>query len=277
MSDLDAVQESAAVWDSVAESWEQHHHHVATGKAPVTASLLGAVALRPGHRVLEVGAGTGELAAEIAPSVAPGGEVVATDVSPAMVDIATRRLADVPCARAAVADLSDLTAFDDFDAVLCRMGIMFLPEPTLGFAQLHRALRDGGRMGVAVWAAPEHNPWLSAVGMSAVANGLPVVPPFGPGGPFSLAEPDALATAARDGGFADVHVEAVDLAFAFPDAATHVAVGGSLAPNLAPVLAAATDEQRAAVAASVAELDAPFAVDGGLRIPGRALVVRGRR
>jgi hypothetical protein len=86
-----------------------------------------------------------------------------------------------------------------------------------------------------------------------------------------------LEAAAVGGGFHDVQVDAVDLTFAFVDAAAHVAVGGSLSPQLAPVLAAASHDERAAVVASVAELDAPYATGDGLRVPGRALVVRGHR
>jgi hypothetical protein len=106
---------------------------------------------------------------------------------------------------------------------------------------------------------------------------LPVTPPFGPGGPFSLADPAVLERTAVAGGFRDVRVDAIELGFSFADAATHAAVGGSLAPHLAEVLAAASEDERAAVVASVAELDEPYATDAGLRVPGRALVVRGRR
>jgi hypothetical protein len=156
------------------------------------------------------------------------------------------------------------------------MGLMFVDPPADGLAQARRALQPGGRLAIAVWAGPEHNPWLTIVGMSAMGAGLPVELPIGPGGPFSLADPVALQAMAVDAGFADVVVDVVDLAMHFADAAAHVAVSGALAPALGPVLAEATAEQLDAVQAMVAEADEPYADSDGVHVPGRALVLGGR-
>ncbi|MCC7078404.1 MAG: hypothetical protein IT198_14880 [Acidimicrobiia bacterium] len=44
------------------------------------------------------------------------------------------------------------------------------------------------------WAGPEHNPWMTCVGMAAAMNGLVAGPaPVGPGGIFSLTDPDRHA------------------------------------------------------------------------------------
>jgi SAM-dependent methyltransferase len=264
-------------WDTVAPSWERHHVHVDGAKAPVTDALLAAMELAPGHRVLELGAGTGTLAAAVAALVGPSGSVVATDASPAMVEVARRTLAALPNAEVTTADAAHLDGFDaTFDAVVCRMGLMFLDDPLDGVREAHRVLRPGGRLATAVWAGPEHNPWLVAVGMAAMASGLPVALPIGPGGPFSLADEAGLAQLLRDGRFDDVAVDAVDMTFPFADAAEHVAVCGSLAPPLAVALDAASDDQRDAVRAAVAEAMAGYATPSGLRVPGRALVASGR-
>ncbi|MEY2566012.1 MAG: hypothetical protein QOE35_541 [Actinomycetota bacterium] len=269
---------TTVAWDAVAPSWERHHAHVDEAKAPVTDALLSALRLAPGDRVLELGAGTGTLARSVAALVGPSGSVVATDASEAMVEAAGRTLAALPNADVALADASRLEAFDaEFDKVVCRMGLMFLDDPLDGVREVHRVLRPGGRMALAVWAGPEHNPWLIAVGMAAMAAGLPFVPPVGPGGPFSLSDAEMLAQLLRDGGFADVAVETIDITFPFADAAEHVALCGSLAPPLAVVLAAASDDQRDAVQAAVAEAMSVYRTDDGLRVPGRALVARGRR
>jgi ubiquinone/menaquinone biosynthesis C-methylase UbiE len=228
--------------------------------------------------VLELGAGTGELAAQVADVVGPDGAVVATDVSEGMLAVAARTLAGLPSVTLQVADAARLDGVGiDFDAVLCRMGLMFLPDPSVGFGEIHRVLRPGGRMAVAVWAGPEHNPWMTVVGMSAMAAGLPVVPPFGPGGPFSLADPAQLEQLAREAGFDAVRVDTVELTFPFADAEEHIAVNGALAPNLATALTEADDDQRSAVRQMVTDATATYATDAGLRVPGRALVVHGRR
>jgi ubiquinone/menaquinone biosynthesis C-methylase UbiE len=76
------------------------------------------------------------------------------------------------------------------DIVVFRMGLMLVTEPKRVLEECHRVLRSGGMLGVAVWAAPQHNPWLTSVGMAAMMHGLVSGgPPTGPGGPFSLADP----------------------------------------------------------------------------------------
>jgi SAM-dependent methyltransferase len=266
--------DTAEAWDGVARGWVEHHRHVEQGKRPVTEAMLTALDLQPGHRVVELGAGPGALATELAERVGPNGEVVATDVSPVMVAAASEALAALPWARAVVADGAQLDHVGEgYDAVVCRMGLMFVDTPADGLAEARRVLRPGGRLAVGVWAGPEHNPWLTAVGMAAMGAGLPVELPIGPGGPFSLADPEALADLARRAGFADVAVAAVDLTFRFVDAAAHVAVSSSLSPALAPVFDQATPDQRAAVLGMVADADAQHATDGVLLLPGRALVL----
>ena len=277
MTDVSAGRASATAWDGVAASWERHQAHVAAAKVPVTEALLAALHLRPGDRVLELGAGTGELAAQLTELVGADGRVVATDASGAMAAIAARTLAGRPSATVQVADAARLDAFDsaEFDALVSRMGLMFLDDPAVGFREAHRVLRPTGRVAAAVWAGPEHNPWLTAVGMAAMGAGLPVTPPFGPGGPFSLGDPGDLEQMVVDAGFQEVSVLDVDLTFPFADAAAHVAICGSLAPPLAPVLEQADDAQLEAVRQMVADATAGYATDDGLRVPGRALVVSG--
>ncbi len=71
-------------------------------------------------------------------------------------------------------------------------------------------LVPGGRIAVAVWAGPEHNPWMTHFGMAMMMNGLVGGgPPTGPGGIFSLADPAVLEAVVREGGFDDVAVRDV--------------------------------------------------------------------
>ena len=82
-----------SMWASVADRWEIHADELDASRADVTAALLARAALRPGDRVLELACGPGGTGLAAAPLVGPRGEVVLTDVVPAMTRIAARRAA----------------------------------------------------------------------------------------------------------------------------------------------------------------------------------------
>jgi hypothetical protein len=91
---------------------------------------------------------------------------------------------------------------------------MLLPDPDASFAGARRVLREGGRYVTAIWAGPEHNPWVTITGMSVVANGVELHgDPFGPGGMFSLGDPDVFSKRVADAGFSQVDVEVVENPF----------------------------------------------------------------
>ena len=87
----------ASQWTDVAQGWDVHRDRVERMKAPLTAELLSSLALRPGEHVLELDAGTGELALVLADAVGPGGRVLATDVAPGIIDLICHTTAQRPC------------------------------------------------------------------------------------------------------------------------------------------------------------------------------------
>ncbi len=113
--------------------------------------LLRAAGVAAGMRVLDVATGT-SLSAEAALSaVGPSGHVAASDISPAMVNQARRRLGKVPNVSVSVEDGQALSFPDaSFDAVLCNLGLMFFPDPVQGLSEFRRVLRPGRRAAVSV-------------------------------------------------------------------------------------------------------------------------------
>jgi SAM-dependent methyltransferase len=266
-------------WSAVAAAWDEHVDDIDEQSDAATLALLDRLALAPGDRVLELATGPGSLGPQLSQQVGPTGSVLLSDIAPGMVATAERRNAGLANVGVAVLDASAIDRADgSFDVVACRMGLMFAPDPALALAEIHRVLAPGGRFGALTWGGLEHNPWMTCVGMAAAMNGVVAGgPPVGPGGVFSLGDPDHLAALVEAAGFHDVVVDAHPLTFTAPDVDAHVARVSSLAGPLAAAFAAATPEQLAAVRSTAASLAAPSLTQDGLEIPGLALAVSARR
>jgi ubiquinone/menaquinone biosynthesis C-methylase UbiE len=118
--------------------------------------LLRSARLAPGQRVLDVATGTGIAAEAALGIVGSAGSVLATDMSPEMLEKARQRLDRWPNAAVAIEDGQALSLADEsFDAVLCSLSIMFFPDPARALAEFCRVARAGRRAAVSVWTAAE--------------------------------------------------------------------------------------------------------------------------
>ena len=101
----------------------------------------------PGARVLDVACGRGAVLFPASTAVGPSGEVVGIDISEGMIleigrDIARRGL---PNATTIKMDAESLELPDSsFDAVLCGLGLFFLPNLERALAGFRRVLKPGG-------------------------------------------------------------------------------------------------------------------------------------
>ena len=220
-----------------------------------------AAALRP-RRILEIAAGTGIVTDAMARSM-PDAEIVATDLNPAMLDVARGRVARANV-RFQDADALDLP-FDDgsFDAVVCQFGVMFYPDKVKGNAEARRVLRDGGAYIAVIWDRIDKNP-ASEVASDAVAALYPKNPPsFLARTPFGYANPQWIERDLRAAGFADIRIDTVALngaAVSAHDAATGLVAG---CPLGAEVQERDPDGLQAAVDAA-AEALGPLEDDGSI-------------
>jgi len=133
-----------------------------------------AAALGP-SRILETAAGTGIVTAALAAAL-PEAEIVATDLNPAMLEVARQRTRS-PLVSFQPADAQRLPFGDsEFDLVVCQFGAMFFPDRIGAYREARRVLRPGGWFLFDVWDRLEENPGAAAV-QAAVAALFPDDPP----------------------------------------------------------------------------------------------------
>ena len=107
--------------------------------------------------VLEVAAGTGIVTRILAGLLPAEVTIIASDISPAMLDFAVRQ-SDVERVVWRQADALALPFADSaFDAVLCQFGVMFFQDKVAGYREAFRVLKPGSRYIFSVWDRIEQN------------------------------------------------------------------------------------------------------------------------
>jgi ubiquinone/menaquinone biosynthesis C-methylase UbiE len=215
VSDPDTQRrESLERWDHVAAAWAKHADWVRDTTLELSRSLVEALSLQPGMTVLELAAGpgdTGFLAAEL---VQPGGKLISSDNSEAMIEIARERaqrqaLEHVEF-RVINAESIDLPVAS-VDAILCRWGLMLFIDPAAALGEMRRVLRPGGRAALAVWGPPERNQSFTVPAAVAIEHELVEAPVPGTPGPFALSDPERLRGLIEDAGFVEVAIDEVEM------------------------------------------------------------------
>jgi SAM-dependent methyltransferase len=129
-------------------------------------SLLDDLDPLPGERVLDLGCGTGELAAEIA---GRGASVVAVDADEAMVAAAR---STAPTARVLHGDAQHLPVDGPFDAVFSNAVLHWVPDPMAARHEVRRVLRAGGRFVAEQGGAGNVRTVLAALDAACARHGL---------------------------------------------------------------------------------------------------------
>ncbi len=263
-------------WERVARGWGEHRSVFQAGARPVSGWLVDAIEPQPGHRVLEVAAGPGDTGLLAAELIAPGGTLISTDASSAMVEQARARAAELGIENAEFrtmdAEWIDLPTAS-LDAVIGRWVYMLLADPATALGEARRVLRPGGRIALAAWCDPEDNPWASVAQEEIAATG--VLPEPDPQEPnmFAFRDPATIRALLEEAGFTDVVVEQLDLVWRFDDLDAWWDTQLDLSPGLNRGVAALTPAQRDDLRDAIDARHARYvAGDGSVALPGRAHV-----
>jgi SAM-dependent methyltransferase len=139
-------------------------------------------------------------------------EIVACDISGALVEVAKLRLAEHKQVRFVVSDAQAAAAAEGpFDLFYSRHGVMFFPDPTTAFAQFRGASTGGARLVFSCFRSWEENPWASELACAA-ANGRVPAPGREPSG-FAFAEPGYVGDILSGAGWSEVRNAALDFTY----------------------------------------------------------------
>jgi SAM-dependent methyltransferase len=209
-------------WDRDAGGWNEFTPQIRAWLREATDAMLALADIREGSRVLDIAAGAGDQTLDIAKRVGPSGAVLATDLSPVILAYAkaNAEAAGYKNIEIKAADGEDLGVVDaSFDAAICRLGLMFFPNPLQGLREVHRALRPGGRFCTLVFSTPEANPCVGILLRTALQHaGLPPRHPYQPGALLSLGKPGLMDDLFRQAGFAGVATSKIAAPFRLPSA-----------------------------------------------------------
>ena len=233
---------------------------------PFADLLLDEVGVSTGLEALDIACGPGTVARRIATRLGPSGRVTACDLSAAMLEVAAAKppLNDAApiTYRQCPADALDVPD-GAFDVVTCQQGLQFFPDRLGAIAEMRRALKPGGRAGVAVWCAIEENPFWDALA-GAVGEILGKQAEIGyRAGPWGLPEADELTRLFDAADFSDVNVIRQARPVVFDGGAAQL-VATLPAASVGPQLAALDARGREVLLASAEAALAPLVHDGAV-------------
>jgi SAM-dependent methyltransferase len=119
--------------------------------------LLDAAHITGGESILDVATGTGAAARAARERAGPGGEVVAGDISTAMLDVARRNPENAGITFERIDGHNLPYPNVRFDRVICQLGLAFFDDPGQGLAEFERVLKSGGRAAAIVNSTPERS------------------------------------------------------------------------------------------------------------------------
>jgi enediyne biosynthesis protein CalE5 len=267
-------------WDAASKGWREWSEFIDRTTAPVSEKLMAMAHVQPGQRVLDVAAGYGEPSLTAATIVGSEGAIVATDISPGMLEYGRERAAAAGLQNVEFVE-SDALSLDfppgTFDAAVSRWGIIFEPDGEGAAGRVRGFLKPGARMAISSWGPPERVPFMAVPGGTVMKLlELPPPPPGRPG-PMSRPTPAAIGGLLEGGGYADVEVEELEITFEYESAEEFTRSVRELVPPITNLVTSHPAEVQTNVWQAVTDAARTHASeDGRVRMTNLVLVAAGQ-
>jgi len=200
-------------WQNAAAAWHRWSPQLEAWLGPATEVMLDLAKVGPGSRVLDVAAGAGGQTFAAARRAGQAGAILATDISPAILEYAAGQARRLGLGNVATREMDGEhleVQPGSFDAVISRVGLIYFPDQQAALAGMLKALREGGRAAAIVYSTPDRNRFFS-VPVSIIRRRASLPPPLpGQPGPFSLGAAGVLQQAIEQAGFRNVEVRVVE-------------------------------------------------------------------
>lgn len=268
-------------WRDNAPYWDQHADTIRTMFEPVTHALIEEASIVEGYSVLDIAGGTGEPSITIAEFVGLIGQVTCTDAVPEMLVAAQkhsrRRGVNNIRFRQCIPDSLPFET-DSFDAVVCRLGAMFFPEPVAALREMVRVLKPERNLALAVWGENQFNPFMFKV-TDVLARHIESAP-IDPDAPTAnrFAEKGKLATLLSEAGATRIAERVLDFQIAAPISREQFwELRATTSGTLREKLSTLTPEKQEQIRQEVIESVEEFFPDGQMSFPAQILIVSGAK
>lgn len=237
-------------WQTAAQAWYNWSSTLNKWLGNATDKMLEMAGINTGQKVLDIAAGAGEQSITTAKKVGPAGHVLATDISPNILEFAKQmaKQAGVGNIETAVMDGENLPLDDEtFDAVISRVGLIYFPDQQRALKEMLRVLKPGGKVAAIVYSTPDKNKFFS-IPVSIIRNRAKLPPPLpGQPGPFSLGAEGIIEKTFTDAGFIKVRSELVDSPLRLSSALECVRFEKESFGALHQMMSGLSDEEKASV------------------------------
>ena len=270
-----------AQWESAAEPWHRWGPLLEAWLGPATETMFDMAGIQPGSRGRAGAAGAGGQSIAAARRVGESGHVLATDLSPTILEYAAGLAREQGLVNVATREIDgerlDQLDAGSFDAVISRVGMIYFPDQQKALAGMQHALRPGGKVAAMVYAPADVNGFFS-VPVSIIRRRAALPPPLaGQPGPFSLGGDGVLEQAFTRAGFVDVESRVIDAPVRLGTAAECLRFEKESFGALHQMLGGLSDEEKEAAWTEIEQELGKFQTEDGFVGPCQLVVAVGTK